>query len=105
MRRADDEHRFRLHHQRSVPSADPATASPSSSSLRFQALYSAERRAHTIEASYRAERDAEGQLTLPLIGLPENNPSLSGLSPPPSVFFLNFFPARPPSTKGVGYYV
>ena len=25
MRRADDEHRFRLHHQRSAPSADPAT--------------------------------------------------------------------------------
>ena len=72
MRRADDEHRFRLHHQRSVPSADPATASPSSSSLRFQALYIQQRdehtSTHTIEASYRAERDAEGHLTLPLIG-------------------------------------
>ena len=71
MRRADDEHRFRLHHQRSVPSADPATASPSSSSLRFQALYSAERRAHTIEAPCRAERAAEGQLLrgpVPYIG-------------------------------------
>ena len=100
MRRADDEHRFRLHHQRSVPSADPATASPCPQVCGF-----IQQRNEHIRSKHRAERDAEGRLTLPLIGLPENNPSLSGLSPPPSVFFLNFFPARPPSTKGVGYYV
>ena len=80
MRRADDEHRFRLHHQRLVPSADPATASPSSSSLRFHIQQRDEH--NMIEASYRAERDAEGRLTLPLIGLPEDQPLPSPAFPP-----------------------
>ena len=100
MRRADDEHRFRLHHQRSVPRLIRQRLPP-----RPQVCVSIQQRDEHIRSKRRAEQDAEGRLTLPLIGLPENNPSLSGLSPPPSVFFLNFFPARPPSTKGVGYYV
>ena len=92
MRRADDEHQFRLHHQRSVPSADPATASPSSSSLRF---HSAERRAHTIEVSYRAGRDAEGRLTLLFDWLTKrDNPSSS---PPPSFRVLPELLSRPPA--------